>query len=248
MFFHLIQYPQHSTLKQNKIERNRNIMKITHIYHSGFCIELEQTILIFDWYTGILPELPEEKQVVVFVSHGHGDHFGDCIWSLKKRFRKLIYVIDSTTSVLPGTRNVKTVEPGGTYNIADLTVQTLRSTDQGSAFLVEAEGHKIFHAGDLNVWYWYDEPEEENLASEADCRREYEKLAGQPADVAFLPLDPRLREHAPRGIALFMECAGAREIFPMHYWDRKVEAETYLKDPRLAPFADRIHFEDFFVI
>ncbi|MCI7326664.1 MAG: MBL fold metallo-hydrolase, partial [Clostridiales bacterium] len=88
-------------------------MKITHIYHSGFCIELEQTILIFDWYTGILPELPEEKQVVVFVSHGHGDHFGDCIWSLKKRFRKLIYVIDSTAAVPPGARDVKTVKPGG---------------------------------------------------------------------------------------------------------------------------------------
>ena len=248
MFFHLIQYPERSALKQNKTERNRSVMKITHIYHSGFCIELEQTVLIFDWYTGTLPELPEEKQAVVFVSHGHGDHFGDCIWSLRKRFRKLTYVIDSTAAVPPGSRDVKTVEPGGTYNIADLTVQTLRSTDQGSAFLVEAEGHKIFHAGDLNVWYWYDEPEEENLASEADCRREYEKLAGQPVDVAFLPLDPRLREHAPRGIAMFMECAGAREIFPMHYWDRKAEAEAYLEDPRLAPFAERIHFEDSFVI
>ena len=139
------------------------------------------------------------------------------------------------------------MEPGGTYNIADLTVQTLTLPIGAPLFWLRQRA-EIFHAGDLNVWYWYDEPEKENLASEANCRREYEKLEGQPIDVAFLPLDPRLREHAPRGIALFMECAGAREIFPMHYWDRKVEAETYLKDPRLAPFADRTIFEDFFVI
>ena len=31
-------------------------MKITHIYHSGFVIELERTVLIFDWYEGDLPE------------------------------------------------------------------------------------------------------------------------------------------------------------------------------------------------
>ena len=38
-------------------------MKITYIAHSGFLAELEHTILLFDYYQGELPELPDEKML-----------------------------------------------------------------------------------------------------------------------------------------------------------------------------------------
>ena len=46
-------------------------MKITHIYHSGFAVELTHCILIFDWYKGVLPEFTKadtgrEKTYFVF--------------------------------------------------------------------------------------------------------------------------------------------------------------------------------------
>ena len=43
-------------------------------------------------------------------------------------------------------------------------IRTLKSTDEGVAFLVEAEGKSIYHAGDLNWWYWEGEPLSWNLS------------------------------------------------------------------------------------
>ena len=37
-------------------------------------------------------------------------------------------------------------------------IASLKSTDEGVAFVVWAEGHSIYHAGDLNWWHWEGEP------------------------------------------------------------------------------------------
>ena len=49
-------------------------MTITYINHSGFFVELDTVCLLFDWWKGELPELPD-KPLLVFVSHRHADHF-----------------------------------------------------------------------------------------------------------------------------------------------------------------------------
>ena len=49
-------------------------MRVTHIYHSGFAVELPACTLLFDWYTGELPQLRRDLPLVVFVSHEHSDH------------------------------------------------------------------------------------------------------------------------------------------------------------------------------
>ena len=50
-------------------------MKITYIHHSSFMAELEHTALLFDYFEGDIPEIPEDKPLFVFASHRHGDHF-----------------------------------------------------------------------------------------------------------------------------------------------------------------------------
>jgi len=57
-------------------------MRITYIGHSGFLVELRETLLLFDYYEGSLPQLPLEKQLYVFASHRHPDHFNPEIFSL----------------------------------------------------------------------------------------------------------------------------------------------------------------------
>lgn len=44
-------------------------MKITHVYHSCFLVELEHSLLLFDWYKRDLPVLPADKKLYVFCSH-----------------------------------------------------------------------------------------------------------------------------------------------------------------------------------
>ena len=46
-------------------------MKVTYLYHSGFAIEDEQALYVFDYYKGELPVIAKEKQMYVFVSHRH---------------------------------------------------------------------------------------------------------------------------------------------------------------------------------
>ena len=36
-------------------------MKITYIHHSSFCVELENSILLFDYFKGELPEFNKDK-------------------------------------------------------------------------------------------------------------------------------------------------------------------------------------------
>ena len=56
------------------------------------------------------------------------------------------------------------------------TVSTLKSTDEGVAFLVKTEGKTIYHAGDLHWWDWPGEPEEDNKMMERQYKEELESL------------------------------------------------------------------------
>ena len=43
-------------------------MKITYIAHSGFSVELEKQVLLFDYFTGELPVWDKQKTILVFAS------------------------------------------------------------------------------------------------------------------------------------------------------------------------------------
>lgn len=239
------------TGKNHKVLEERK-MKIRHIYHSGFLVTLDQCALLFDWYTGPLPAMPPSTRLYVFCSHAHEDHYSPMIWKLRDRYRQVTYILDE--GIPDGKKHpearVISVRPRNLYEVDGLVIRTLESTDMGVAFYVEAEGKKIYHAGDLNVWYWNDEPMEDNLASEKKCRGEMQYLSdvtgNDPADpvldAAFVPLDPRLEEHGPRCLAAFMEILGAKHVFPMHYWNMEEKTMSYLEDERLRPLADRVSF------
>ena len=58
------------------------MMKITYINHSGFLIETKDCYYIFDYYKGELPLLDKKKEVIVFCSHFHKDHFNPVIFEI----------------------------------------------------------------------------------------------------------------------------------------------------------------------
>ena len=61
-------------------------MKITYIAHSGFSVELEKQVLLFDYFTGELPVWDKQKTILVFASHRHQDHFNMKIFSLREQY------------------------------------------------------------------------------------------------------------------------------------------------------------------
>ena len=48
-----------------------------------------------------------------------------------------------------------------------LLLKTLKSTDEGVAFLLNYIGNTVYHAGDLNLWVWKEESREYNEDMEA---------------------------------------------------------------------------------
>ena len=50
-------------------------MKVTFIEHSGFMVEMEQNVLLFDYYQGEIPSFDGSKTLYVFASHSHADHY-----------------------------------------------------------------------------------------------------------------------------------------------------------------------------
>ena len=200
-------------------------MKITCIGHSGFLIELPEYNFIFDYFTDkksvIEPEIFKDKSTCVFVSHSHYDHYNTRIfdWSV---WGNILYILDNGCKIPDKSKHEKIIKAceGENFTILDgaIDVKIYGSTDEGVSFLVTAGSSAIFHAGDLNDWYWEDESTpEELIADEESYLRIIRKLAGQRVDTAFIPEDPRLKHNAGRAILHFKKIVAPERIIPMHF-------------------------------
>ena len=194
-------------------------MKITYLDHSGFAVEYKKYVLIFDWYKGKLPEFDSEKEIYVFSSHSHYDHFDRKIFELENIYPNVRYVLSADITEKPVPSKVWFVIADKEYRIGNLKVQTLHSTDAGVAFLVYVDDRIIYHAGDLNWWHWEEESEYYNEQMRMDYQKEIHKLKNIRIDVAFVPLDPRQEEQYYWGLDYFMKHTDTELVFPMHMWE-----------------------------
>lgn len=229
-------------------------MKVTYIKHSSFLAETDRTVFLFDYYGGKLPALPGDKPAVIFSSHAHGDHFSPVIFDLWPEKRDVLYVLSSDipASGYRGNRQIIRMGPGEKRTIplpgretdsSGICVETFRSTDEGVAFYLRADGQEIYHAGDLNDWNWPVEVPadvEENAQMGRLYRAELRKMEGREPDAAFVPLDPRLGEGMPLGILEYMEYCRPKAVFPMHFWKKYEVIGEFKKDSRTASFRDRV--------
>lgn len=208
-------------------------MKITFIEHSCFLIETPDSYLLFDYYGSGLSQLDTNKTLYAFASHSHPDHFSDALFTLAKQFpsRDLILSYDIRADRIPADlRNDTTVVfPNRTYKVKQTSLQTLKSTDLGVAFLVTFEGRRFYHAGDLNCWVWNGAPNADNEQMTVSYLKEIGHLAGQDIFAAFVPLDPRLEDMFDLGLRYFMQITGAKHVFPMHMWGATEYIEAFLK-------------------
>ncbi len=202
-------------------------MEITYIHHSGFLAETDQALLLFDFVGGPLPELDQKKDLIVFASHRHGDHFSPGIFDLAQDHPRIRFVLsdDIWQNRVPENINCHTefVDPGKVLRLPDgggVCITAFKSTDEGVAFMVEADGKTIYHAGDLNDWRWNGGPLSWNNNMSANYKRELELIhsKGFSPDVAMVPLDGRQEDLFYLGLDEFMRTVGAGTVFPMHFW------------------------------
>lgn len=222
-----------------------NNMNITYIYHSGFSVELENATLLFDYYKGQLPKFDPNKQIYVFSSHSHPDHFNKDIFDLANTYPKVTYILSSDIEDLVNSKSiVDSISSKQIYYIKaneeklflngklissitgdhigqdkSLKVKTLDSTDQGVAFLVSVDDKVIFHAGDLHWWTWSGETKQEYQDMTDRFFEEVAKISKVPIDVAFLPLDPRQEDRFYWGFDYYMQTCNINTAVPMHFWE-----------------------------
>lgn len=182
-------------------------MKVTYLYHSGFAIEDEQALYVFDYYKGELPVIAKEKQMYVFVSHRHKDHYNSEIFDWEKEHPNILYILSDDVEAEPAPNRIF-VKPEQKIRTGELKVETLRSTDEGVAFLVTCKDKRIYHAGDLNWWHWEEESIDYNRQMRKDYQREIRKLVRKKIDLAFVVLDPRQGGAAFSGIDFLCGTSG----------------------------------------
>ena len=135
-------------------------MKLTYIFHSGFKLETEKSILIFDYWMdpgNVLESvLQSKKPLYVFSSHFHEDHFTREIFEWRKQRENITFILSK--DILRHRRASKEeadawLAKGASWSDQLVSVKALGSTDSGVSWIVETEDKRIFHAGDLNNWY-----------------------------------------------------------------------------------------------
>jgi len=225
---------------------------VVYLFNSGFTVKLGMRMLIFDYYnfkpfqshrgmdSGIVTtEELRGFDVTVFASHAHMDHFIPAVLKWGREVPELRYVLSYDISA-GGTPNVTKAFPNAVYDAGGIRVRTLKSTDEGVAFIAEADGLKIYHAGDLNWWHWEGEPEQENEAMAQAYKGEIDKLKGETFDIAFVPVDPRLEKEYLWGLDYFMKNCSARVIFPMHFRNAYSIFDRLFADSATEGYRDRV--------
>lgn len=209
-------------------------MKITYIYHSGFLVELDECILIFDYYRGELPHITEGKPIIVFASHFHPDHYSIKIFEkLKEKGLDCQAILSKDISPMKYPEDVKItkVSGGKSYSLdCGLKLETLYSTDSGVAYIVETNEGAIYHAGDLNDWYWDEKDDNWNKQMTGQYRAEIKKIKGKKFKAAFVPLDSRQGEHYKDGMLYFLQNTDCEAVYPMHYWERPEVIDSFVSE------------------
>lgn len=218
--------------------------------HSGFQIDFPDATLLFDFVDGEL-QLRADRPLYVFISHLHADHFQPEVFKLGKYVKHAEFFFGFNHEE-PGTEEFISGLPEEVQDVlccfngeqklysddGKIFVRTLESTDEGVAFLVEINGKKIFHAGDLAHWGKSREflkknvPQLAALSDEgfeeiykkdvAACHRNFwactERLRGEKIDYAMIPMDPKTGVFAGETVERFHELATIEKWSPMHLW------------------------------
>lgn len=208
-------------------------MQVTYLYNSGFVVELDQHILLFDYYQGAIPPLDISKPLYVFVSHFHQDHYNPAIYQIKHP--KITYIIDRKIK----NKGIK-VHPGKIYDIDDLHIQTLLSTDEGVAFVIKVENKYIYHAGDLHWWHWIGEPKSDNNYQAGTFKKEISKIMNINFDLMMIPLDPRLEQSGWWGMDHILKHINTKYALPMHFIEDIAKMHDYLDNKPLNQYTNII--------
>ncbi len=196
---------------------SRRRIKVKYIYHSGFQVETNKHIFVFDYYLGSVDLNNSHKKVYIFSSHSHPDHFNPQILDWKTKYHDITYILSSDITVNQHGDNVYFLSPYEEIQVDNIRIKAYGSTDLGVSFLVLSDNFTLFHAGDLNWWYWWQDTPEGIQKAEKWFKEEISRIKGEAIDIAFFPVDPRLEHLYCVGADYFIQEVAPLYLIPMHF-------------------------------
>ena len=191
------------TISKTSAQGSDSISRVHYFYNSGWLVETKHHLLVFDFiphaesnisFDSLLEELKKasvpDKELLIFISHDHKDHFNDSIFALKARNLTTEFILGWKPVKHPEVATFTILSAGDSVIRKGLSVFTHPATDDGSAFLVKVDGVVIYHAGDHALWA------DDLLSQFTKQLMEIKNKTGE-VDLAFIP--------AARG--MFAKCA-----------------------------------------
>lgn len=229
-------------------------MQLTYIFHSGFALETDQCILVFDYWmdpSGALSKLlGSEKPMYVFSSHFHEDHFTREVFSWKQKKENIVYILSK--DILKHRRALKEdadvwMAKGNVWHDGMLKVTAAGSNDSGVSWIVETGGFRVFHAGDLNNWFARFLTEDyaggtiysAEFDADINPEKEEKRFLGElkdirkisdSFDVVMFPIDGRIGNGYTRGGRQFIKLFKVGLFVPMHFVASGFESAWRMKE------------------
>ena len=198
-----------------------NGIRLTWFGHATFKIEVDGKTLLIDPWVDSNPVCPDELKTfdaleVILITHGHWDHMEDAVPIAKKHAPTVVAMIEIAKWLdNQGVDNTIGMNKGGTVTV-DGVKATMVTANHSSSYTEEdgtivylgepagfvlefANGYKIYHAGDTNVF--------------GDM-----KIIGEiyQPDLALLPIGDHFTM-GPREAAYATQLLNVPAILPMHY-------------------------------
>lgn len=211
-------------------------MKIYYVFHSCFIVETESSFLLFDYYKNkrdknqdfdfnelLTTIFQSSKNLYVFSSHSHQDHFNSQVLSWINEKENIHYILSRDIKLHNNAESYKkviSVKQNENVTLNNLNIRTFGSTDEGCSFLINIDEINILHAGDLNWWKWADDTPEEEKEMEESFKTIVNNIVkiNVIINVAFFPVDPRLEDNYLCGGQYFIEKLNPKVFIPMHFW------------------------------
>lgn len=227
--------------KDSIVNQNEN-HEIDYIFHSGFAVETQSCVLVFDYWMDPADCMPvilsKGKPVYVLVSHFHEDHFSREIFSWRQCYPHTSFTYILSKDIFKHNRCQKDeadvlMVKGKSWCDKNIKIVAAGSNDSGVSWIVEVAGKRIFHAGDLNNWYAKFLTSDYNGGTirsfefgEIDPQKDEKQYLGElkdikkmtdSFDVVLFPVDGRIGNGYTRGARQFIEQFQTGLFVPMHF-------------------------------
>lgn len=178
--------------------------EITYVHHSCFVLEINKRFFLFDYpedthlpagAADVVRQKVSRKDLFVFVSHGHDDHFHKELTSVVAPAATARFVVsDDVPDMFPESvpADALVVEPDEEYRFEGMTIETLMANDLGVAFIIETDGVVVYFGADLAEWIWPEMAPAAVRFTEKYFQEAVDRVKARGVDIAFHNVDRRL--------------------------------------------------------